>query len=755
MKSYCKNSRAVFLTMLTLFSFFGNLAWAQQNKVTAYYPSRDEMLKNYSHASLTDSAVKGTVFKAIVSPVWKPDGKGFIYRNIVSKDSLAQYVYIDAEKGTRQPAFDNEKLTSALSKITGSAVLKDRLVLYDLKWQADGTGLQFRYKNNFYTANLTNYTVAKISSWANNQQPYRWRRRDSISPDKKWVAFIKDFNVHVRPINGGMPVKLTTVGTKGKPFGELQWAPNGHYLTGYHTDPREIKKVYHILTSLPNTTRGELRSQEYAQPGDEFTAYEMYTFNMATLTGQKVQEEKIDFLGIPTQNWESDGRHFIYEKADRGHQRYRIIEVDAQTGTVRTLIEEKTNTFIYEQRIYMKHLPATNEIIWSSEKDGWRHLYLVDTKAGKIKNTITRGNWVVRSIDSIDAVKREVWFTASGMNKGEDPYFIHYYRIGFNGKNMVSLTPAAGNHQVTFSPNKKYFTDTYSTINTAPVTELHFTQTGKKIMDLEQADISKLIATGVKLPEVFVAKARDGVTDCWGILCRPSNFDVKKSYLVIEYIYAGPQDSFVPKSFRAWSEMQSIAELGFMVVMLDGMGTANRSKAFHDVCWKNLADAGLPDRILWIKALAKKYSYLDTTRVGIFGTSAGGQNSTGAVLFHPEFYDCAVSACGCHDNRVDKQWWNEQWMGYPVGPHYAEQSNVTNAHKLKGHLLLIVGEADTNVPPESTYRVVDALIKANKDFDLLTVPGMGHSDGGPYGRRKLRDFFVKHLMLVEPPNRNL
>ncbi|MDT3403683.1 prolyl oligopeptidase family serine peptidase [Mucilaginibacter terrae] len=749
-----KFTHKLYLTASLAFGLLTGTASAQQRAGAQYFPSRDEMLKNYAHATLTDSAVKNTVFKTTVIPAWKPDGKGFIYRNIVSKDSSAQYVYVDAEKGTRQTAFDADKLTAALSTASGTTVSKDRLVLYDLKWLTDGSTLEFRYKNRFYNVNLNIYAATLVAT--KPTQPYRWRgRRDSISPDKKWVAFIKDYNVHIRPVNGGEAVKLSTIGTKEKPFGELRWAPNGHYLIGFHTDPRELKKVYHILTSLPNTTRGELRSQPYAQPGDEFTSYEMYTFDVASHKEQKVKEEKIDFLGVPDLSWEKDGRHFIYEKADRGHQRYRIIEVDAQTGTARTLIEEKTKTFIYEQRIYMKHLPATDEIVWSSEKDGWRHLYLVDTKVGKIKNAITSGNWVVRSIDSIDAVKREVWFTASGMNKGEDPYFIHYYRIGFNGKNLISLTPAAANHQATFSNDKKYFTDTYSTINTAPVTALYRTIDGKKVMDLEQADISKLMATGIKLPEVFVAKARDGVTDCWGILCRPSNFDAQKSYPIIEYIYAGPHDSFVPKSFRAWSEMQSIAELGFMVVMLDGMGTANRSKAYHDVCWKNLADSGFPDRILWMKALANKYSYLDTTRVGIFGTSAGGQSSTGALLSHPEFYDCAVSACGCHDNRVDKQWWNEQWMGYPVGPHYAEQSNVTNAHKLKGNLLLIVGEADMNVPPESTYRVVDALIKANKEFDLLTVPGMGHSDGGPYGRRKLRDFFVKHLMGVDPPNRNL
>ena len=256
------------------------------------------------------------------------------------------------------------------------------------------------------------------------------------------------------------------------------------------------------------------------------------------------------------------------------------------------------------------------------------------------------------------------------------------------------------------------------------------------------------------LPEVLVAKGRDGATDIWGLIVRPSHFDPAQKYPVVENIYAGPQGSFVPKSFFVFNQMQSQAELGFIVVQIDGMGTSNRSKAFHDVAWRNLGDAGFPDRILWHKAVATKYPYYDVSRVGIYGTSAGGQNSMGALLFHPEFYKAAVSAAGCHDNRMDKIWWNEQWMG-ELGPHYAASSNVENAARLQGQLLLVVGEMDTNVDPSSTFQVVNALIKANKTFDLLVIPGAGHTNGGPYGERKRNDFFVHHLMGIEPPERNL
>jgi len=275
-------------------------------------------------------------------------------------------------------------------------------------------------------------------------------------------------------------------------------------------------------------------------------------------------------------------------------------------------------------------------------------------------------------------------------------------------------------------------------------------------MELETADISELLKTGWKMPEVFKSKGRDGVTDIWGIIVRPSNFDPSKSYPVIEYIYAGPHSNHVPKNFRPNNgNMNPLAELGFILVQIDGMGTSNRSKAFHDVCWKDLKDAGFPDRILWMKDAAARYPYMDITRVGIFGTSAGGQNSAGALLFHPDFYKVAVSACGCHDNRMDKIWWNEQWMGWPVGPEYAASSNTENAYKLKGRLLLINGEMDANVDPASTEQLVNALIKAKKDFDYLFVPGMGHSGGGEYGERRRRDYFVKHLLGVEPPVWNM
>jgi dipeptidyl aminopeptidase/acylaminoacyl peptidase len=389
-----------------------------------------------------------------------------------------------------------------------------------------------------------------------------------------------------------------------------------------------------------------------------------------------------------------------------------------------------------------------------SERDGWNHLYFYDGATGAVRNQITKGEWVVRSVDKVDETKRQVYFQGSGFVPGEDPYFVHAFRVNLDGTGLTRLTEAAASHSVRYSEDLAYFTDTWSRIDLAPVMEIRSAADGSAVMAVEKGDISGLVKAGWRAPEAFVAKGRDGKTDIHGIIVRPTQFDPRKKYPVIEYIYAGPHSSFVPKSFQAYSGMRALAELGFIVSQCDGMGTSNRSKAFHDVCWKAIGDAGFPDRILWHKAVAAKYPSYDIGRVGIYGNSAGGQNALGALLFHPEFYTSAVSSCGCHDNRMDKIWWNEQWMGWPLGPEYAASSNVDNAHRLQGDLLLIVGEMDTNVDPASTMQVVNALVKADKVFDLLVIPGGGHGMGGAYGERKMYDFFVRALLGATPPKWN-
>ncbi|MFT3701493.1 MAG: prolyl oligopeptidase family serine peptidase [Agriterribacter sp.] len=756
---------------VTLFCVFciSTIALAQQ-PLQAYLPSRTEMLDRYKFAALSDSTInRGKIFNTTIQANWLSNGKEFWYRRAY-KDSVRTYILVNAATGKKSSLFDHEKLAMSLSSETGKTLSSEKLLLSNIKLDNEKKQMSFEFDDKAWTCDLSTYKCYNTGTIVPTEQKNtsRWRRydnfkrsrwwgydTDSISPDKQWAAYIKEGNVFLTSVkDSSITVQYTTDGNKEKPYGSLAWSPDSKYVIGYKITPDKDSSVYYVLTSVDNTTRGQLRSQEYKQPGDPFTTYEMFVFTVADKKAVKVNTETIDFFPAPYLHWrKNDERHFLYEKVDRGHQRFRIIEVDALTAQTRTIVDEQTKTFIYENKILTEYLPETNEIIWVTEKDGWRHMYLVNSLTGAMQ-LITKGNWVVRDIDSIDAKKREIWFKASGMNADEDPYHIHFYKINFDGTHLVNLTPEVGNHTIAFSPDRKFYLDTYSQINIPPATVLYRTSDAKKITEIERADITHYIAAGFRLAEPFHAKGRDGITEIWGIVFRPTHFDSTKRYPIIENIYAGPQDSFVPKNFITGGEMQSIAELGFIVVQIDGMGTSNRSKAFHDVCWHNLADAGFTDRILWMKALGEKYPYVDTTRVGLYGTSAGGQNALGGLLFQPAFYKAAVSACGCHDNRVDKQWWNEQWMGYPVGKHYEEQSNVTNAYKLRGDLLLIVGEADTNVPPESTYRVANALIKAKKSFDFLSVPGMGHSDGGPYGRIKKRDFFVKHLLGVDPPDRN-
>jgi hypothetical protein len=715
-------------------------------------------------------------YKGQITPHWLADNQRFWYRNDL-RDKTREFVLVNAEQGTRAPAFDHARLAAALSQAAGTEYRADQLPFDSIEFTNEGKTVQFTVEQTVWACDLASYTCEKTdatpaeSSGGQDEQrgrfgrrgqgPGRDRRPSPDSPDGKWTAVIEDHNVFVRARDTNEPVQLTTDGVEGNAYGMLSWAPDSKTLVAFRIEPGDNKEVYLIESSPSGGGRANFRKRPYALPGDKFATYELNLFDIETRKQTKPNVDKLELdWETPRLHWMKDQYHFAYEKVDRGHQRFRVIEVDAHTGRSRNLIDEKTETFIWTAHTenldlrLVNWLDKTNEMIYVSERDGWRHLYLIDAEKGEIRNQITKGEWVVRGIDLIDEDARQVWFHAGGRNPDQDPYFIHYYRINFDGTGLAALTEGNGNHSIQYSPDRRYLIDTYSRVDAAPVHELRRVSDGKLICPLEKADISELVAGGWTAPEVFVAKGRDGKTDIWGIICRPKNFDPGKKYPVIEQIYAGPQGSYVPKSFSPMSRFSSLTDLGFVVVQMDGMGTANRSKAFHDLCWKNLKDAGFPDRILWHQAVAKKYPWYDISRVGVYGNSAGGQNAAGAVLFHPELYKAAVASCGCHDNRMDKASWNEQWMGYPVGPQYAECSNIENAARLQGKLFLIVGEMDNNVPPESTMRFVNALIKAGKDFDLLVIPGAGHGMGGAYGQRRMQDFFVRNLLGTDPPDRN-
>jgi dipeptidyl aminopeptidase/acylaminoacyl peptidase len=575
------------------------------------------------------------------------------------------------------------------------------------------------------------------------------------SPDGKLEALVSNYNVAVRPVGSRDLKLLSSDGSEGGYYdpASLVWSPDSSKLAVYKVTPGFRRFVQFVESSPEDQLQPKSSTMQYAKPGDVLDVERPVIFSVPTGRRQEVDAALFpNAYDMSPLSWRRNGAAVTFEYNQRGHQVFRVVEIDAATGKARAVISEEPKTFFaYSGKKYRADVDDGKEIVWMSERDGWNHLYLYDGATGAVKNQITKGDWVVRNVVRVDDEARQIVFSASGMYPGKDPYFVHYYRINFDGSGLTPFTTVDANHSVNFSPDRQFYVDTYSRVDAPPVSELRKTADASLVMPVQKADITELVKAGWKAPEVFVAKGRDGKSDIWGVIYRPTNFDPSKKYPVIENIYAGPHSSFVPKTFAALNQMQTQAEIGFIVVQIDGMGTSNRSKAFHDVAWRNIKDAGFPDRILWHKAVAAKYPSYDITRVGLYGTSAGGQNSLGGLLFFPDFYKAAVSAAGCHDNRMDKIWWNEQWMGWPIGEHYAESSNVDNAHRLQGKVLLVVGEMDNNVDPSSTMQVVNQLIKHNKDFDLLVVPGMGHGSGGAYGEHKRYDFFARHLLGVKPP----
>lgn len=618
------------------------------------------------------------------------------------------------------------------------------------------------------------------------ERPQRDRRRKPNddhstlkSPDGVKESFVRDHNLWTRITNGNLELQLTTDAAAAhtmhrdasrerlinmaydKPdypdsAADVVWSPDSQFLLAFQTKTVEEKRVSYIESTPQDQLQPRLQSYPYLKPGDEIPVSTPRLFNVQSGVEIPLSHELFPRpWSLEFRRWSDDGTRCWLLYNERSHQKMRVLEVTLATGAVRTIVDESSATFIHyssEGKMELRWL-KNDKLLWASERSGWNHLYRYDTATGELLNSVTSGEWNVRRIEHIDEDTGQIWFFAVGLNPGQDPYHEHFCRANMDGSEFVQLTESDATHTVEWSPDRKWLIDRYSRVDLPPVTELRAADHGQLVCRLEEADASEIVAARGSLPERFVAKGRDGTTDIWGIIHRPKNFDPSCAYPVIENIYAGPHDHHVPKAFRAaFGHQHLIADQGFIVVQIDGMGTAWRSKAFHDVCYRNLKDAGFPDRIAWIKSAKEKVPQMDLTRVGIYGGSAGGQNAMGALLWHGEFYKVAVADCGCHDNRMDKIWWNEQWMGVPEGNVYADNSNTEHASQLQGHLMLVVGELDRNVDPATTMQVAKRLVDAGKDFDLVVVPGAGHGAcETPWASRRRLQFFATHLHLTAVP----
>lgn len=616
-----------------------------------------------------------------------------------------------------------------------------------------------------------------LSGGAPPMQGFRGMGMGATSPDGKKEAFIKDWNLWVRDVETKKETQLTTDGVKDFGYATdnagwthsdraiLEWSPDSKKIATFQQDQRNVSDMYLVTT---NVGAPKLEAWKYPLPQDkeiikihrviiEVDSPKVIRLKMSPDDRRSTLCDDISCDGGFTDNeWSADSTKLAFVSSARDHKWAQLRVADAVTGDVKDIFKETVATQ-YESgqgAVNWRYLSATNEFIWYSEKDDWGHLYLYDLNTGKLKNQITKGNFVVTQLVKVDDKNRVLYFNANGREAGRDPYFAHFYSVKFDGSDLKLLTPDDGNHQVSFSPDGKYIVDTFSKPDVPPTTVLR-DMNGKTVLTLEKASVSRLSETGWKPPMPITVKDRNNKWDLYGLMFTPTNLDPKKKYPVVNYIYPGPQGGGVgTRNFGASrSDHQALAELGFIVIVIDGTCNPNRSKSFHDVCYGNMADNTIEDQIAGIKQLAAKYPYIDTTRVGMWGHSGGGFATAWAMFNYPDFYKVGISESGNHDNRNYEDDWGERYIGLMVGNNYEKQANQVYAANLKGKLLIAHGGMDDNVPPYNSYLVVDALVKANKDFDLIIFPNARHGYGADsyYMMRRRWDYFVKHLLGAEPP----
>ncbi|MFQ5705388.1 MAG: DPP IV N-terminal domain-containing protein [Gemmatimonadales bacterium] len=729
---------------------------------------------DYAHAeSFLRANTTPLVLGGAVRPIWLPDERLW-YRNTIRDGS--EYVLADPAKRRRTRAFDHGRLARALAAVADTVFDPLHLPLAGLKFAPGGQSIEFDIGVQHYTCDIDAYDCT-----AEQRGSRRAARNVVISPDGRLAAFIRDYNLWVRDLATGQETQLTTDGVKDFGYATnnagwiksdrpvLLWSPDSRKIATFQHDGRGVGEMYLVSTEVGHP---KLEAWKYPLPGDS-VIFRIHRV-VIDLDGPRVVRLQLppdqhrssicDHVacrggGWADVEWSPDGSQLAFVSTSRDHKHEQLRIADVETGRVRDVLEETAETFFESgfNRINWHVLTGSNEVIWFSERDDWGHLYMYDLQSGRLKHRITQGDWNVLQVLRVDEEDRKLYFTGAGREPG-DPYFQYLYSIRMDGTHLTLLTPDSANHTVTFAPSGRYFVDSYSTPTIPPVTVVRDTQ-GHTAVVLEKADISGLVAGGWHPPTPIVVKARDGKTDLYGLMYRPANFDSTKSYPVLNYVYPGPQTGSVgSRSFSASrSDKQAIAELGFIVVEVDAMGTPMRSKSFHAAYYGNMGDNGIPDQIAAIKELAGRYSWMDLDRVGIWGHSGGGFAAADAIMRYPDFYKVAVSEAGNHDNREYEDDWGEKWQGlletYSDGTtNYDNQANQLLAKNLRGKLLLAHGTMDNNVPPYNTLLVVDALIAANKDFDLLMLPNRRHGFGRePYMMRRRWDYFVRNLLGAEPP----
>ncbi|MDC0764951.1 DPP IV N-terminal domain-containing protein [Brevibacillus sp. AG] len=731
------------------------------------------------------------VFNAFVRPNWISGNRFWYIREIrLEKGTGRQYVIVDAEQNTSQPAFDHARLAVCLSRRAGETYSAETLPLGELLFTENGSSFQFKVGGTVWNCDLQEYSCKPIDHMDKPSMD------ELPSPDGKWVAFVYDHNLYVRSLETGKRFRLTRDGkayydygtqpecrlsTVGERLNNIKlppvaiWSPDSKMLLTHRLDQRKVRDLY-LIQSVPKgeEVRPVLHSYRYPLVGDPHVPLaELVVCDLERRTTVKIESEPLLACpvspltpGMQMAGWSADSKQVYFARMSRDARSVDFSVADPCSGEVCTLLREQSDTFLNQD---LHNLGETNpnirlltdgSFIWHSERDGWSHLYHCDGKTGEIRNPITSGSWTVRKLMAVDEQQGWVYITGGGLEEGRDPYYQHLYRVRLDGTDLSLLTPEDAEHDVVFSPNLKYFVDTFSRVDLPPVSVLRSID-GTLIRELEHADVEMLLEMGYQFPERITVKARDGVTDLYGVMLRPFPFDPSRKYPVVDYIYGGPQIINTPKAFaldpgRSHDPLgggQSLAQLGFIVLILDGMGTPYRSKWFHDISNGKLEEAGgLLDHVTAVRQLAERYPYVDVDRVGIWGSSGGGYASTRAMLSFPAFYKAAVSACGNHDQRLYIAAWAERYQGLYDPDLYKDQDNARLAANLTGKLLLVSGDMDENVHPSQTIRMANALIKADKDFDMLLLPNRHHGFSlEPYFIRRKWDYFVRHLMRAEPP----